>query len=527
MPTPEELYQSAGPYLELYQKASQEYGIPLEYLLAQGAQESGFRPNVSSPAGAQGIAQFMPGTAKDYGINPLDPAQAIPAQAQYYKKGLDMYGGDHDKALAAYNAGFGAVNKYNGVPPYKETQGYVSSIKNMAPAFKELLIKNGVSPSEIEQIAQSPLTPAEVSSDAGVGKAVAAEGEPKKKGNFLNNLTTVLAGLSGAGGLFANTVAAFKGGGSPGDSAIKQSQGLLEVLRERQNKQEAMDEFSLYAERANVDPGTKATARALAKAGKIDDAIKYIGAPGAAAAKSAAELKQKQIEATDPILAKVKRDEKTADEERGYKLFKSKEDYQQKLRLELEKAKAEKKEVSPAAKARQDRIIDKINTELGSVPVINEAFDSIEAALKKAPSGRVKGNFGELKNMVTGENTAYKEYETSLNAVLGSISTAFGNKGSQSDKDVAFIKTAIPKFGDTAAEQKASMQKLRNFVANKVAAYKKATLAKPDAAEFGELIDTFAGRYPVSEPGAPAAATTGGGINQDLLNKYGGKVVSE
>ena len=82
-----------------------------------------------------GIAQFMPGTAKEYGINPYDPAQAIPAAAQYLRKGYDKYK-NWDKALAAYNAGFGAVDKYGGIPPFKETQGYVSGIMSHVDSSK-------------------------------------------------------------------------------------------------------------------------------------------------------------------------------------------------------------------------------------------------------------------------------------------------------------------------------------------------------------------------------------------------------
>lgn len=112
-------------------QASQKYNVPPVLLSALLKQESGFNPRAQSPVGAQGIAQFMPSTAKGRGVNPWDPNSAIQGAAQYLRQGLDKYGGDTSKALAAYNAGFGAVDRFKGVPPYKETQGYVKNILAM------------------------------------------------------------------------------------------------------------------------------------------------------------------------------------------------------------------------------------------------------------------------------------------------------------------------------------------------------------------------------------------------------------
>lgn len=112
--------------------AATKYGIPTAILSALLKQESGFQPNVVSSAGAQGIAQFMPGTASSYGINPFDPRQAIDAAGKYLRSSLNTFGGDISKALASYNAGVGAVQQYNGVPPYAETQNYVKNILAMA-----------------------------------------------------------------------------------------------------------------------------------------------------------------------------------------------------------------------------------------------------------------------------------------------------------------------------------------------------------------------------------------------------------
>lgn len=90
--------------------AAKKYGIDPHVFLAQINQESGFNPDARSPAGAEGIAQFEPGTAAGLGINPWDPVQALDAAAKYMANSLRQYGGDYAKALAAYNAGGGTVN---------------------------------------------------------------------------------------------------------------------------------------------------------------------------------------------------------------------------------------------------------------------------------------------------------------------------------------------------------------------------------------------------------------------------------
>lgn len=122
------LSQPPAEYLPYYQAASAATGVPEGLLIAQDRQESGFQADVTSKSGAKGIAQFMPGTAAGLGVNPLDPQSAIMGQARLMASYLSQFGGDVAKALAAYNAGPGAVQKYGGVPPYTETQDYVTAI---------------------------------------------------------------------------------------------------------------------------------------------------------------------------------------------------------------------------------------------------------------------------------------------------------------------------------------------------------------------------------------------------------------
>lgn len=120
------------PIAERYATAQ---GLPVGLVMAVIEQESGFQPGVTSSAGAQGLMQLMPDTAKGLGVNnAFDPKQNVEGGVKLLAQNLQRYGGDTSKALAAYNAGAGNVDKYGGVPPFAETQNYVKNITAMMNA---------------------------------------------------------------------------------------------------------------------------------------------------------------------------------------------------------------------------------------------------------------------------------------------------------------------------------------------------------------------------------------------------------
>jgi hypothetical protein len=121
---------SGGAYANLFASATAKYGLPQGLLSAVAKAESNYNPTAVSGAGARGLMQLMPATAAGLGVDPLNPAQAVDGAARLLKNNLSTFD-SVPLALAAYNAGPGAVRRYGGVPPYAETQNYVRKIMGM------------------------------------------------------------------------------------------------------------------------------------------------------------------------------------------------------------------------------------------------------------------------------------------------------------------------------------------------------------------------------------------------------------
>ena len=131
--THESFHLPATPtYEELIKEAADRYGLPTALIRAVIMTESAFDPLAVSSAGAQGLMQLMPALASEMGVsNVFDPRENIMAGAQYLKALLEAQKGNVALALASYNAGPGNVDRYNGIPPFKETQRYVKKIMEL------------------------------------------------------------------------------------------------------------------------------------------------------------------------------------------------------------------------------------------------------------------------------------------------------------------------------------------------------------------------------------------------------------
>lgn len=153
----------------VFKAAAEKYNVPERLLKAVAKAESGFQPNAVSCCGAEGIMQLMPSTASSLGVeNAFDPEQNIIGGAKYISQLLRSFGEDEKLAVAAYNAGSGAVRRYGGVPPYRETQDYVKKV--LAYAGED------ITPPEMRSgyPAAGSALPSDADTSAGISAAVPA-----------------------------------------------------------------------------------------------------------------------------------------------------------------------------------------------------------------------------------------------------------------------------------------------------------------------------------------------------------------
>jgi Rod binding domain-containing protein len=142
--TPQDVTSCLSKWEGLIAKASELHGVDKSLISAIVVQESGGNPRAVSPKGAKGLMQLMDTTAQNLGVTqPFSPWANISGGTKYLRALLDKFGGNERLAIASYNAGPTAVERYNGVPPYKETENYVTSVFNLKRHFDNLAAKEG------------------------------------------------------------------------------------------------------------------------------------------------------------------------------------------------------------------------------------------------------------------------------------------------------------------------------------------------------------------------------------------------
>ena len=173
-------------YNDIFKEAAETYGVDYNLLVAMAKQESGFDANATSSSGAMGIMQLMPATAEELGVeNPYDAYENIMGGAKYIAQKLEEQGGNVGLALAAYNAGSGAVAAAGGIPEYEETQNYVINITSM--------MTRGV---EVPAINYVPEASTKEALTADLEKLLAEFSEHDSYDEFINQLNTTLEAAS-------------------------------------------------------------------------------------------------------------------------------------------------------------------------------------------------------------------------------------------------------------------------------------------------------------------------------------------
>lgn len=160
---------SGMPFSDEINAAAARHKLDPALLAGLIRQESNFNPNAVSSAGARGLTQLMPGTAAGLGVkDATDPAQAIEGGARYLRQQLDRFGSDPSRALAAYNAGPGAVLRHGGVPPYAETQAYVRKVQEYALEYRRTAVP-AAPPEALPATAPPSLSSTALSGSGGLG----------------------------------------------------------------------------------------------------------------------------------------------------------------------------------------------------------------------------------------------------------------------------------------------------------------------------------------------------------------------
>lgn len=485
------ILNKADPYLDVIRAATSKYNLDLPKFISQIAQESSFNPNAMSKAGAVGISQFMPATAKMYGLTDrTDPVASIEAQARHMSDLLNANNGNYDLALAAYNAGQGRVNKAGGIPNIRETKDYIKKINLMSEGLSKML-----HPDLQDQLNQPATVPNQQIQPAAT--VPFAQQNTQKNGTLVDTITALMAGLGGLGGNVANIIGGIKGTGSPGDQALKSSAGLLEILSTNQEKARNAQRINDFFNQSKASPEMKNAAMALAKMGDTKGAMDLLTQPIKDDSYIKRTLATETAKLTSPEIQNAKAQQLQSQSDisanKELNVYKGKaafDDAQRNKKLEEWQNISSKTLLTPEDQARKKLLesdlkikngLDAIenlemrktaykilNTDLKPAVSLYKDLTILKDTLNKMSTGPASGRLTDLKTMFVGD-----EKNARANAALGRLLTNFsrsvaGEKGVLTDQDIERVQAAIANNKMTIAERNAVMNDAFNALQGRI-----------------------------------------------------------
>lgn len=512
--SPEKVLERAAPFLDSLKKYATQYNLDLPQMISQIDQESRFNNKAKSPVGAFSMTQFMPKTAKQYGLpdNPT-PDQAIEANAKYMNDLLNRYGGDYDKATAAYNAGPTRVDRYGADVPIKETQDYRANISQKSASLRPLLADAGAVQYGGGETA-----------NAGISNVAPTMNEefqlPKRKNKAADTFAMISSLLGMAGGTAANVIGGIKGNPGAGNATISGSTNLLEMLSKEgaaRGQQQSVIDF--LNKDTTSDPATKRAIYAAAEAGKIDEAVALMNAGPKAAITGRQELKNKQTLATDPTLLGA--------QEREYKM---KQDYEQTLKKEFADYQSKIKSNDPKkiADAQLDLMKSFGNQQIvkSTRTVNNEANRALSswASYQKNPTSIQSKNALDqtlinVFNKVLGPDSVVRESEYARTPEGVSLINRISGLAEKIQKGGSGLKD-----GDRQ-DLVNQIQLLKDVQAREIAPYIKtyAEIAKDQGVDPTRVLIGFDPNYVPPSQDQPTTPKNAKSNNDELLKKFNGK----
>lgn len=255
--------------IQLIEKAADKYNVPREYVKAIAKIESNFNPNARSPKGAIGPMQLLEPTAKDMGVNPYNTAENVDGGVKFFAQQLNRFQNPL-LAAAAYNSGPGNVNKYNGVPPFAETQEYVKRFQQ-AIGGQGTMDNTNIENSSLAQILASLNAGGQNQANIDPSAFV----KPVNQSPTVDNFNRAMAAIATLGGTGASIIGGVRGVPTQGGQAVEAGLGLTQQLAKQQQGQQNQQLINSLLQNPNL-PSNVRSAIGLSSAGIPDSIIKQL-----------------------------------------------------------------------------------------------------------------------------------------------------------------------------------------------------------------------------------------------------------